>query len=79
MEYTGFKDNNNVKIYGGDKMMFPKHSGECCNHWVLCTVKFNPEWNKWGLQDDNDKEWLTGSGLFAGFSKIYNEVVPRST
>ena len=69
---TGFTDNNCVKIYAGDKMRIPKHlDSSCCEHWVLCTVKFNSEWNKWGLQDDNDGEWLTGSGLFSGFSKIY--------
>ena len=69
---TGYTDNNLVPIYEGDKMRFPKHSdSRCCEHIAMCTVKFNKEWNKWGLQDDADGEWLTGPGLFCGYSKIY--------
>ena len=69
---TGYTDNNLVPIYEGDKMKIPKHlDSSCCVHRTVCTVRFNKEWNKWGLQDDADGEWLTGSGLFGGFSKIY--------
>ena len=69
---TGFTDNNAVPIYDGDKMIIPKYlDSKCWVHRVTCTVRFNKDWNKWGLQNDEDGEWLTGSVFFCGFSKVY--------
>jgi len=69
---TGHTDNNGAPLYDGDQMRIPKHIGSmCCEHTAQCTVRFNKEWDKWGLQDNADGEWLCGDGLFAGFSKSY--------
>ena len=62
-KYTGYTDANLQKIYVGDRMRAPKKSCGCV--WVMCTVKYNEEWQRHGLFSD-DGEWISGMGIVGG-------------
>ena len=60
---TGYTDGNLTKIHEGDKMRAPKKSCGC--EWVVCTVRYNHEWDAYGLQSAKG-EWVSGMGIVSG-------------
>ena len=63
---TGFIDNHLRPISVGDHMTVPRHRGECCEHFVTCEIRWNPEWNAYGMRAA-DGEWISGMGIASGF------------
>jgi hypothetical protein len=49
---TGLICCNCKPVYVGDKFMVQEHSNECCQHWILCEVRINPDCRcGYGLHD----------------------------
>lgn len=68
-EPTGTTDNMLQSLLVGDRLLrVPRHSGDCCEHRVTCTIRWNPEWQALGLQAD-DGEWVSGMGIAGGFTR----------
>ena len=68
---TGFTDNGLTPIRVGDRMTVPRHNNPCCEHWVTCTIKWNDEWQAYGMQAD-DGEWVSGMGIAGGYAVMSN-------
>ena len=64
---TGCIDSLCRKVYEGDVFNIPEHEGECCNHFVRVVVKWNKEWDFWGLVSESGK-WF-GLKIVQGYSK----------
>ena len=63
---TGFTDGNLVPIKVGDHILAPRHlDSSCCEHKTRCEVKWNDQWNAYGLQTE-DGEWISGMGIVSG-------------
>ena len=63
------RDANGTDVHVGDIIEnIPRHQNKCCEHYVDCEVKWNMEWEKYGLVTEDGK-WIAPADLAEGYFK----------
>jgi hypothetical protein len=61
---TGLICCNALPIYVGDKFHIQKHPNGCCEHWIICEVRENPECScGFGLYDVKTGEFVCNAAI----------------
>jgi hypothetical protein len=61
---TGLICSNCQPIYVGDKFRVQEHQNECCEHWVICEVRVNPDCRcGYGLYDIKTDKLIANAAI----------------
>jgi hypothetical protein len=66
---TGYTDCHLRSLLVGDRLLdVQRHDSSCCEHRVTCTIRWNADWGRLGMQAD-DGEWVSGMGIASSYAR----------